>query len=127
MRDAREDETLKDNLAISDLNVIGYLGIPLGLTDGQTLGSFCVIDDKPRRWTDIEIAIMTELAGIIATEFDARAMAYIDEQYNPQHDFIQKQLEDFFGTYDRSRNERPGMSQSFFLRWVRDWRDHNTI
>jgi GAF domain-containing protein len=45
--DARNVDFLKDNLAIPDLNVIGYLGIPLTLQSGQRLGSFCVIDGKP--------------------------------------------------------------------------------
>ena len=71
--DARENSLVKDNLAIRDLNVIGYLGMPLTLETGQSLGSLCVIDDEPRDWTPVEIDIMRELSAIIIKEFNARA------------------------------------------------------
>jgi hypothetical protein len=46
--DAREIDSLKTSLAIIDLNVICYLGLPLTLSSGTSLGSFCVIDHQPR-------------------------------------------------------------------------------
>ena len=70
--DARENELLKDNKAIPDLNVIGYLGIPLTLSDGSSLGSFCVIDSEPHEWDTMEISIMSELAEIVIAEFEIR-------------------------------------------------------
>ncbi len=71
--DARENPLVKDNLAIRDLNVIGYLGMPLTLEDGLSLGSLCVIDSDVRDWTQVEIDIMRELSAIIIKEFNARA------------------------------------------------------
>lgn len=71
--DAREIPELKKNLAIRDLDVIGYLGIPLTMSDGQTLGSFCVIDSQPREWQDVEIDIINELAQLALKEFEARS------------------------------------------------------
>jgi len=70
--DARQHPLLQDNLAIKDLDVIAYLGIPLRVHDGPTLGSFCVIDTKPREWTDNEIEIMRELANAVMTELELR-------------------------------------------------------
>ncbi|GAB4323192.1 MAG: hypothetical protein Kow00117_11760 [Phototrophicales bacterium] len=70
--DAREHELVKDNLAIPDLDVIGYLGIPLTLEDGKTLGSFCVIDSKPREWTEVDIQIVKEVTAIVVAEFNLR-------------------------------------------------------
>jgi len=63
--DAREHPLVHDNLAIRDLNVIGYLGIPLETSDGYGLGSFCVIDGKPREWTTDEVEIMRDLAKLV--------------------------------------------------------------
>ncbi|PJF45179.1 MAG: hypothetical protein CUN55_00290 [Phototrophicales bacterium] len=71
--DARKVDFLWDNLAIPDLNVIGYLGMPLTLSDGKPLGSFCVIDSEPHEWNETEIAIVRELAQIIANEIELRA------------------------------------------------------
>lgn len=71
--DAREHPILKDNLAVSELNVISYLGMPLTTNDGVGLGSFCVIDDKHREWTEREIEIVRELALSTMTEIELRA------------------------------------------------------
>ncbi|HTU98159.1 MAG TPA: PAS domain S-box protein [Solirubrobacteraceae bacterium] len=71
--DARQDPRVKDNGAVEDLDVIAYCGVPLTDADGQTLGSFCAIEHRPREWTDIEIEILTELAHNIMTELDLRA------------------------------------------------------
>ena len=39
---------LRDNLAISDIGVIAYAGMPLTSPEGAVVGSFCAIDTKPR-------------------------------------------------------------------------------
>ena len=72
VEDAREHPLVKHNLAIRDLNVIGYLGMPLSLSSGEELGSFCVIDDKPRQWTEREIEIVRDLAQAVMTEIELR-------------------------------------------------------
>lgn len=86
--DARRDPVLKDNLAIRDLDVIGYLGIPLTLTNGIGLGSFCVIDSKPHVWTDHEIEIVRELAQSVMTEIELRVA--IKAQESAQATLIQQ-------------------------------------
>lgn len=73
VEDARKHPILKDNLAIPDLGVIGYLGIPLITKDGTALGSFCIIDTFPRVWTEREIKIMHRLASMVMTEIELRA------------------------------------------------------
>ncbi|MBV9786664.1 MAG: GAF domain-containing protein, partial [Chloroflexi bacterium] len=50
--DARNDAVLATNLAIPDLGVIAYAGVPLRSPDGAVIGSFCAIDTQPRVWTD---------------------------------------------------------------------------
>ncbi len=71
--DARRHPTLKNNPAIADLNVIAYLGMPLTTTDGIALGALCVMDDKPRIWTEREIEIVCELGVSAMTEIELRA------------------------------------------------------
>ena len=65
--DAREDSRVAGNPAIRDYDVIAYAGIPLTNADGQTLGSFCAIDNVPRTWSADDIALLQELArGVVA-------------------------------------------------------------
>ena len=73
VRDAREDPVLKSNLAIRDLNVIAYLGVPVRTTDGDVLGSFCAIEGTPRDWTEDERAILSDIAAGIESELALRA------------------------------------------------------
>ena len=71
--DAREHPWLKDNLAISELGVIAYAGIPLLSEQEQVLGMFCAIDSVPRPWSEDEIGTLRELASMVATEIELRA------------------------------------------------------
>lgn len=62
VRDAREQSALKSNLAIRELGVISYAGIPVHSQQGPVLGSFCAIDSKPHDWTHSEMANLRNLA-----------------------------------------------------------------
>lgn len=62
--DARIHPVLRNNLAIQDLGVIAYTGVPINTMQGESLGSLCAIDGKPRSWTDKDIAILNDLARL---------------------------------------------------------------
>jgi GAF domain-containing protein len=70
--DARQDSRFIDHLAIRDLGVIAYLGVPLITPEGQALGSLCVIDHEPRIWTKDEISLVTDIAAAVVTEITLR-------------------------------------------------------
>ena len=72
VEDAREHALLKDNLAVSELDVVAYLGVPVHAPNGQALGSFCAIDGEPHDWTEEEHAVLSDLAAIIETEMRLR-------------------------------------------------------
>jgi signal transduction histidine kinase len=69
--DAREHPVTKDHPALREMNVIAYAGIPLFL-DGQPLGSFCVVDEKPRQWTERDVAVLKDLASSAMSEIALR-------------------------------------------------------
>jgi GAF domain-containing protein len=69
--DAREDPTLRDNLGIRDLDVIAYAGIPLIGSDGEALGTLCVIDDRPRHWRGEDTALLQEIANAVVAQIEA--------------------------------------------------------
>lgn len=70
--DAREDPRVRDNLAIRDLDVIAYAGMPLIDSGGHALGSLCAIDDKPRTWTSDQIQLLRDLAATVVAEIESR-------------------------------------------------------
>jgi GAF domain-containing protein len=78
--DARKDERLLDNLAIRDLGVIAYLGVPLITREGHAVGTLCVIDHQPRIWTPDEISLVKDVASAVVTEITVRA----DQPSRPQ-------------------------------------------
>ncbi|NML16614.1 histidine kinase dimerization/phosphoacceptor domain -containing protein [Azohydromonas caseinilytica] len=49
-----------------------YLGVPLATPDGQVLGSFCVVDDKPRHWTAQERANLERIAQSVLAAIAVR-------------------------------------------------------
>lgn len=73
--DARRDPRVKQNLAIDDIGVEAYAGVPLETTEGHRLGSFCVIDGQPRVWTDEELEVLYDLAQAAMSEIELRATA----------------------------------------------------
>ena len=81
VEDARLHPQLKDNLAITDLSVIAYLGIPLFMEE-KSIGSFCVIDNMPRHWTEHEVTVMKEMAQLVASEIAVHVKAtQINDQF----------------------------------------------
>lgn len=83
--DARTHPLLKDNLAIRDLNVIAYLGIPLVTPEGYILGSFCVIDSQPRQWTEEDVVVIQDLAQAVMTEIQLRVETTARKKMDVEH------------------------------------------
>lgn len=72
INDARQHAFLADNGAIEDLNIAAYLGVPLTTAEGVRLGSFCVIDHKPRSWTEDDMVVLRDLSHSVMSEIDLR-------------------------------------------------------
>lgn len=70
--DTHSDPTWKAVPTVETLGVRAYAGVPLKL-DGETIGSFCVIDVEPRQWTDEELEILRQLALSAGRELSLRS------------------------------------------------------
>jgi signal transduction histidine kinase len=73
--DAREDARVRGNLAIVDLDVVAYAGMPLRAPDGTTIGSLCAIDSRPRGWAPGELQVLQDLADAVSGEIATRVAA----------------------------------------------------
>ena len=73
--DARRHPLVRDNLAVTELNVIAYAGVPLRTSAGFALGAFCAIDGRPRAWRDEEVGVLRDLAAAATSEMELLAAA----------------------------------------------------
>jgi signal transduction histidine kinase len=73
IEDARIHPLVATNLAIRDLDVVAYAGIPLVTSRGFAIGTFCVIDKEPRRWSSDDLETLRDLASMVITEIELRS------------------------------------------------------
>lgn len=72
VENAPNDPRFAKHPAITNLGVIAYAGIPLITSQGHVLGSFCVIDHRPRQWNAQNIQMLQTLAASAMTEIELR-------------------------------------------------------
>jgi GAF domain-containing protein len=70
--DAANDPRVRENLAIPDLGVKAYLGVPLTLPSGHVIGSLCAIDTTPRQWSQTDLKSLSDVAEIVMSEIGLR-------------------------------------------------------
>lgn len=63
--DMANDPRFDTHPARSSLRVEAYCGVPIRDPDGEVLGSFCVLDDHERTWTDDDIALLETFSHIV--------------------------------------------------------------
>jgi len=80
IEDARLHPVLSENLAVDQLGVVAYAGVPLRSMEGEAIGTFCVIDTQPRVWTDEVLCILEELAASVMTEIELRTNRGVGER-----------------------------------------------
>ncbi|MGE7369007.1 GAF domain-containing protein [Neorhizobium sp. NPDC001467] len=62
--DATMHQRVRDNLAIRDLGVISYMGVPVSLPDGTIIGAVAAIDGRPREWSQAELDLLTQFGKL---------------------------------------------------------------
>lgn len=80
INDATLDERFFDNpLVIGEPYIRFYAGQPLRTLSGQGLGTLCIIDQTPRDFSDEDIAMLANLAGMVEREIMAVQLTISDE------------------------------------------------
>lgn len=75
IHDTLADPVYRNVPTVTSLGVRAYLGIPMQLTSGERIGSFCAIDFQPRTWSPLDLEVMTELAASTLREIELRMAA----------------------------------------------------
>jgi hypothetical protein len=64
VEDARRDLLLATNPATVEMGIVAYAGVPLRTEPHETIGSFCAVDMKPRRWDTQELRALHDAAKV---------------------------------------------------------------
>ncbi|MDO6729845.1 GAF domain-containing protein [Marinovum sp. 2_MG-2023] len=70
--DALNDPRVRDNLAVPDLGIKAYLGVPFHDCHGHPIGALCAIDTESRRWSENCVRVMTEIAACVTDQVRLR-------------------------------------------------------
>lgn len=71
VRDTLLDERFVDHpLVVSEPHIRFYAGQPVHSLDGQALGTFCIIDTRPREFSPAERKLLTDLARMAQEELN---------------------------------------------------------
>jgi signal transduction histidine kinase len=70
--DATSDARVRDNVAVSELGIHAYLGVPLRAPGGEPLGALCAVDNRPRAWSAADLATMHDIADAVTTTIALR-------------------------------------------------------
>jgi diguanylate cyclase (GGDEF)-like protein len=83
LADARIDPRLSDNLAVRDMSIVAYAGVPLVLRDGNAVGTLCAMDGEPHEWTERDLRILSDLAGAVSSILDMRRTLHEQTLHDP--------------------------------------------
>lgn len=80
VEDALEDPRFFDNpLVTGEPRVRFYAGFPLTLQGNLRIGSFCIVDAKPRKLDEAQLAMLRDLGRIAERELEALRLAATDD------------------------------------------------
>ncbi len=66
--DARADPRHAGNPVVEELGVVAYVGVPLRGADGEPVGTLCAVDERPREWSEQDVALLADLAASAIAE-----------------------------------------------------------
>ena len=77
VEDARRDLLLSANPATVAMGIVAYAGVPIRVEPNETIGSFCAIDMKPRRWDTRELRVLDDVATVVQGLTALRQVAWL--------------------------------------------------
>ncbi|MFD4985566.1 PP2C family protein-serine/threonine phosphatase [Streptomyces sp. NPDC058374] len=80
VEDAPHDPRTRDHPAVGPMKIGAWAGYPLLGPEGEVLGSFCVIDESPRVWTEADRATLATLARSASAEIHLRQSLAASQQ-----------------------------------------------
>jgi len=69
-----------------------YAGVPLTLGDGHHLGTLCILDNKPRTFSEIDRAALSDLAEVANSHLQRQAKTVVADSLSRRGDFQRELL-----------------------------------
>ena len=91
VRDARADPSFADHPGTAAFDIGAYLGVPLRF-EGEVLGSLCVLDQRPREWSEEDIALLRDLGDLVETQIMLRTAGATAEHARQQAELATARL-----------------------------------
>lgn len=118
--DSSKDVRFHDNpLATGDPNVVFYAGAPLNTSDGNSLGTLCVIDNQPREITEEQTATLQALADQVISQLELRLKNRQLEDTNQKIKRLNKDLDSFAHTLSHDL-KTPIRGIASVASWIKD-------
>lgn len=72
----RGDARLRDVPTVEAMNIGAYLGVPLRLEEGRTVGAMCALAASPRIWNDAELAYLEAVADLVESKIERHVLRF---------------------------------------------------
>ncbi|MCZ2810866.1 MULTISPECIES: GAF domain-containing protein [unclassified Modestobacter] len=80
LRDAREHPEFATGPSVRELSAVAYAGMPLWDVHDQPIGVLCVIDTRPRDWTEQELDTLRRMADETSRQLRFRAIELAEQE-----------------------------------------------
>jgi diguanylate cyclase (GGDEF)-like protein len=91
VEDAARDQRFLDNpLVTGDPNIRFYAGHPLHTADGSRVGTLCVIDRNPRKFTPEQLEVLRDLAALVETELQRGQLSETQRELVRERDELKR-------------------------------------
>ena len=94
--DTRDDPRLASSFLVTEYGFVAYAGVPILLSSGSAIGSFCVVNYTPRAWTEDEIGLLTSLADSVRAHLELHSALQRAELAEEERDLNIRFLEQVF-------------------------------
>ena len=93
VEDALKDARFADNPNVLDgLKIRAYAGVPLKALNGTHPGALCIIDTKPRHFSDKELSLLNDLAAWAEIELNSSQLREALDELNSTQESLETQL-----------------------------------
>ena len=114
--DAAQDPLFVSNpLVTGPLGVRFYAGAPLRTTDGLAIGSLCLMDTRPREFSEEDRATLLDLAASVMEILELRLAKMDQERESAERQWMETALRQSESRFRRMAANIPGMVYQFVL------------